>query len=412
MTDLAQTIQLTRAELYRRIWETPLIRVAAEFGVTNFLLASLCQRNGIPTPTSGYWVKLAHGKSTSQPALGGDHDKLLTIAGLQKPGFRPSRLTSRADRRAKKAEAAQAPEQGTPVDHPKLQKLLARLRAQKGSGLHHVAGPGCFTVTVSEATLGRAALALGRLLTAVEDKGWTIRAGEKRLELVVDGETVGCELTELTDRVAHQPTDKELIAKARYAARLEAAQRTGAYVSAWDAPKTPEWDRMPNGKLSLTLDPAVGYVGVRRTFSDRKTQQVETLIDCVIDALAAYAAAVKAQRIERECQRVIAEAEQRERQARQRREDLDTRRIEFLDRQLARVGRIAAVRAFHERMAGETALDSVVQFRGWVSDYLARLEAEITTDRIAEKIALTDLMNDEAVIASWIDVETGQYRRS
>lgn len=169
---------------------------------------------------------------------------------------------------------------------------------------------------------------------------------------------------------------------------------------------------MPNGKLSLTLDPAVGYRGVRRTFSDRKTQQVETLIDCVIDALAAYATAVKAERVERERRRVIAEAEQRERQARQRREDLDARRVEFLDRQLARVDRFAAVKAFQERLAEETTLESVVRLRGWISDYLARLEAEISTERIAEKIALTDLMNDDTIIASWIDVETGQYRRS
>lgn len=412
MTDLPPTIQLTRAELYRRIWETPLIRVAAEFGVTNFLLASLCQRNGIPTPSSGYWSKLAHGKPASQPALGGDHDQLLTIAGLQKPGFRPSRLTSRADRRAKKVEVAQVREQGAPVGHPKLAKLFTRLRAQKGSGLRHVSGPGCFTVTVSEATLSRAELALGRLLSVVEDRGWTVRAGDKRLEFVVDGETVGFELTELTDRVAHQPTEQELIAKSRYAARLEAAKRTGAYVSPWDAPKIPEWDRVPNGKLSLTLDPEVRYMGVRRTFSDRKTQQVETLIDCVIDALAAYAAAVKTQRVEQERQRVIAEAAEREWKARQKREDLDTRRIEFLDRQLARVDRIAAVKAFRERLAGEEASESVVRFRGWLSDYLAGLEDEISPERLAEKIALTDLMNDETVIASWIDVETGRYRRS
>lgn len=412
MTDLTPTIQLTRAELYQRIWETPLIRVAAEFGVTNFLLASLCHRHGIPTPSSGHWSKLAHGKPTKQPALGGDHNQLLTIAGLQKPGFRPSRLTSRADRRAKKVEAAQAPEQAAPVSHPKLAKLFTRLRAQKGSGLRHVAGPGCFTVAVSEATLGRAELALGRLLSVVEDRGWTVRAGEKRLEFVVDGETVGCELNELTDRVAHQPTEQELIAKARYAARLEAAKRTGAYVSPWDAPKIPEWDRVPNGKLSLTLDPAVGYMGVRRTFSDRKTQQVETLIDCVTDAFAAYAAAVKAQRVEREQQRVIAEAQQRQREALQRRQDLETKRIEFLDRQLARVERISAIKSFQARLEGEAAVESVAHFARWLSVYIAQLEAEISTERLAEKIALTDLMNDETVIASWIDVETGRYRRS
>lgn len=413
MSDLQPPVQLTRAELYRQIWETPLIRVAAHYGVTNFLLSALCQRHDIPTPPAGYWSKLAHGKPASRPLLSGDHEQVLTIGGLQRPGFRPSKPITRLERRMKSSEAKKR-DRGlaTTPPHPKLNKTFARLRSKKDTGLRSVAGPGCFTVTVSEETLERAETALSLLLNSAEQRGWSVQAGERRLEFVVDGETIGCELTELTDRVAHRPTDKELAAKAAYAARLEASKRTGAYVSTWDAPKIPDWDRVPNGKLSLTLDPAVGYMEIRRTFSDRKTQQVETLIDCVTDAFAAYAVAVKAQRVLREQQRVIAEAQQRQREVLQRRQDLEARRVEFLDRQLARVERISNVRSFQARLAQTTTVESVVRFNGWISDYLERLEGEISAECIAEKIALTDLMNDDAVIASWIDVETGQYRRS
>ena len=413
MNDQPTPNQITRAELYRRIWDTPLIRVAAELGVTNFLLSTLCKRHDVPRPPAGYWSKLAHDKPTNRPLLSGDHNTLLTIAGLQKPGFRASKPTSRMERRAKTV-ALKAVDAAPTIaaTHPKLHKTFSRLRSQKDTGLRYVAGAGCVTVTVSEGTLDRAERALSLLVTGAEEKGWSFRAGEKRLEFVVDGETIGCELTELTDRVAHRPTDKELAAKAAYAERLEASKRTGAYVSTWDAPKIADWDRVPNGKLSLTLDAAVGYMGIRRTFSDRKTQQVETLIDCVTDAFAAYAVAVKAQRVEHQRQRVIAEAQQRQREAFQRRQNLETKRIEFLDRQLARVERISTIRSFQARFTQATTLESVAQFNGWISDYLARLEAEISAERIAEKIALTDLMNDETVIASWIDVETGGYRRS
>jgi hypothetical protein len=413
VTDAPPPNQLSRGELYRRIWETPLIRVAAEHGVTNFLLAALCQRHDIPTPPAGYWSKIAHGKPTNRPPLPGDPDQLLIVSGLQKPGFRASKPISRVERRAQSAALTPADRPLTPVPaHPKLNKTFTRLRTQKGDGLRHVTGPGCFTVVVSDAVLDRAERALSLLVAEVEQRGWSVRTGEKRLEFVVDGETIGCELTELTDRVPHRPTDKELAAKAAYAARLEAAKRTGAYVSTWDAPKIADWDRVPNGKLSLTLDEAVGYAGIRRTFSDRKTQQVETLIDCVTDAFEGYAVAVKARRVERERQRVIAEEQQRQREARQRRQDLETKRVEFLDRLLARAERISAIRSFQARLAQDTTLASVAQFHGWISDYVERLEAEVSAERIAEKIALTDLMNDDAVIASWIDVETGGYRRS
>ena len=149
VTDLSEPHQLTRADLYRKIWETPLIGVAADYGVTNFLLSALCRHHAIPTPSAGHWSKLAHCKPTNQPIQTGDHEQILTIASLQRPGFRPSRPTSLAERRAKTVEAPIAERAPiAAVTHPKLQKTFMRLRKQTGSGLRHVAGAGCFTVKV------------------------------------------------------------------------------------------------------------------------------------------------------------------------------------------------------------------------------------------------------------------------
>lgn len=54
----------TREELHGLVWEKPLTEVAKQFEITATGLAKVCDRNGIPRPPQGYWIKLEHGKTT------------------------------------------------------------------------------------------------------------------------------------------------------------------------------------------------------------------------------------------------------------------------------------------------------------------------------------------------------------
>jgi len=49
-----ETIQLTRIELYQRVWEKPMRDLSSELGMSDVGLKKLCRRNGIPTPPPGY----------------------------------------------------------------------------------------------------------------------------------------------------------------------------------------------------------------------------------------------------------------------------------------------------------------------------------------------------------------------
>ena len=60
---------MKRSELYARVWAEPMIRVAAELGLSGPGLAKLCARSGIPTPARGHWAKLNAGKRSRQPPL-------------------------------------------------------------------------------------------------------------------------------------------------------------------------------------------------------------------------------------------------------------------------------------------------------------------------------------------------------
>jgi hypothetical protein len=64
------TINISRGELYEKVWAAPLQKVADELDCDYWHLRSACSERHIPTPPKGYWMKVAHGKSLpSRPPL-------------------------------------------------------------------------------------------------------------------------------------------------------------------------------------------------------------------------------------------------------------------------------------------------------------------------------------------------------
>jgi len=226
----------------------------------------------------------------------------------------------------------------------------------------------------------------------------------------VDGETISFELIEATNRVPHVLTEKERRAIEAYDARAEKARRTGAYVSTWDKPRIPEWDYLPNGKLSLVLEEKARWRGVRRTFSDRKTQRVETLIDCIVEALSGYAAESKRRRVEDEKARIRAEEEHQRREVQKRLAQIDERRVEFAERQVARLERLSRWTRLVDHLGDGELPAETDRFRAWLRGHVEVLRTDLTADALERRLAATRLMHEDAVIHSWIDVETGGYR--
>src|ERR1700728_4294097 len=62
-------IRLTRAELYEKVWTTPVRTIAQEFGMSDVGLAKICRKHGIPIPPLGYWRKTETGHKVVRPPL-------------------------------------------------------------------------------------------------------------------------------------------------------------------------------------------------------------------------------------------------------------------------------------------------------------------------------------------------------
>src|SRR5690349_11192148 len=67
--DDVETHELSRSDLYDRVWTTPLRTLAVQFGVSDVGLSKLCHRHEIPTPPRGYWVQKEFGKDDPRPSL-------------------------------------------------------------------------------------------------------------------------------------------------------------------------------------------------------------------------------------------------------------------------------------------------------------------------------------------------------
>ncbi len=61
--------EISREDLYAQVWSRPMIKVAADHGVTGTGLKKICDRHVSPRLIAGYWAKLEHGKRVLQEPL-------------------------------------------------------------------------------------------------------------------------------------------------------------------------------------------------------------------------------------------------------------------------------------------------------------------------------------------------------
>lgn len=61
--------RISRTELYARVWQTPMIRLGLEFGISGNGLAKICKRLNVPYPPRGFWAKKGAGKAVTVVGL-------------------------------------------------------------------------------------------------------------------------------------------------------------------------------------------------------------------------------------------------------------------------------------------------------------------------------------------------------
>lgn len=330
--------ELTRSKLFEEVWKRPMTKVAADYGISDVALKKICTKHDIPVPQRGHWAKKAAGKKVMHATLPPAADPSIERIFIQgSPSAKLPNSVKKAAEAAKKRE--RQPENKVTVVsapkyiHDKVAKTAKKLDKATASekGLLEISGADVFDVAVAPESSMRVVKFLSSLITAAEARGYQTSRGEKALRFVVEGEDIEFKLVEQTRRLKHQPTETELAAIEKWERRQQKRRHSWDYDTWTTRPTPPEWDYVPNGCIKIALNEGVyGYNGLRRTFSDGKTQRIETLINGILEAFAIWAAAIKEKRIQDERrEREWAEAERR-RKEKQKLNALEKKRVEAL----------------------------------------------------------------------------------
>jgi len=261
------TATLTRQELYDRVWQTPMVKTAAEYGISGRGLAKLCERYEIPVPGRGHWALTRAGYVMERDPLPADPPPEMQVSITGDPEREKEEHPDVAAQIAYEAEHQIVVPDHLNRPHRLVTRTRESLRPSRPDAIRTPPTPGgTLGIHVSRQQLPRALRIFDALLKACEERGFSILAGQEPysgVKIKVRGEELSVSITEPNRRTDHV-----------LSAREQEEQRKG---HGWSIPR---YDYTPKGLLLFTID---GWgEGVQHRWSDRKNRPLE---DCLNDII-------------------------------------------------------------------------------------------------------------------------------
>lgn len=293
-------MKISREELYRRVWESPVTRLAAEFDISDVGLSKACRAHAIPLPPRGYWTKLQHGKSVVKPPLPPSATNDVVIDA---PRHRlPSPIKRTKPEVPDGVRVLVEPLEGNRKLSHYAERTRQHLRGLKtSSAVLSTSDKSQFDCRVSKAAIDAACQLLDALERVAPAFGGEFKPGEKSVEFVYQSQAVVFRLTE------QYTTVEQYVPGKKYAS--------------WERPDV-SYDF--TGKFTLEIP---GYFEGRKKWADGKRQRLTDLLGEFMQGLVDAAKALKQRRLDMEEQqrRWRVEAEQRAERERREKDLLDFR---------------------------------------------------------------------------------------
>lgn len=214
----SSSVKLTRKQLYKEVWKTPIHRLSEKYGLSDVGLAKACKRMSIPRPPRGYWRRKETGAKVCQTPLA--EPKEGTQLEIE---FHPSDRPARGWKRGERSPGPPPPplELADTVSeadsHPLIFASWKRFeKAKEGKdGILRRKAKRCVAVSVSRDHVDRCLRLLDAVFRAWEEEGHTVeirvfengsatllKAGEEEIEVSIVEEVREFEL---------EPTEEELL---------------------------------------------------------------------------------------------------------------------------------------------------------------------------------------------------------
>lgn len=300
-------VTISREELYKRVWATPMSRLALEFGISGNGLAKICDRLNIPYPPRGYWARKEAGQKVVTfrlPARAESTPNEVAITPTPPPRqLSPDQQASVTAARAATdgIEVVAELKRPHPVISGWLQDHKDQRRRQKLERNPYRAALAEWT----ECDLRQHRI-LDAIFRAVEKYGVAVKSDARSgFWFEYTSEKISCRLREKNKQVRRQKTADEL---------------------RWSISGDKDWAQAlePTGNLVFTIEDYFGSeYGIRREWLETPTKRLENMVpDIVAMLLLAGSALIKIRQDREEQKRRYEEAE------RQRQLDAAKRKLE------------------------------------------------------------------------------------
>lgn len=410
-------VRMLREELFLKVWEKPVLKVARDLGISDVALHKTCRKHNIPVPPRGHWAKVAAGKRVVQPPTlhpNSAANEFVQIIGPQTADLPKSVQDALTEGRAAEQNRPRASTRPTSPYVLSLKGDLDLAKPKKDRFIS-LTGRKQFRLTVTPECKERAYLALSRIAAAAVERGVEIVPSEHGLAFQIGEDQVSLSVTEPLKRVPHVPTDREKVLLDKWEESCRRKKALGQWISKWDRPKVPETDEVHGGQLLVDVDQHKYHRGIRRRFSDGKHQRVENLAERIITAVVACAAESKQQRIDDARRQKEFEEAQRRREEQERVMNLAKKRMELHDvvkKWLDRADQMDKfVATYRSSFPTERLPETCEMFLSWISDQASFARNRVAPAKLADTIEHYQLMDDQAKLSSWVSIEIESRRR-
>ncbi|KKA09843.1 hypothetical protein VP02_00295 [Pseudomonas ogarae] len=289
-------VSFTIAELFEKVWETSMVKLAQDIGVSDVAVAKACRKAGIPLPGRGYWAKQEkqRPRKPKLPAIEG-------VIQFQVLGRAPLPAANNAEPNSPTVQRMiEVPSQLTEPHALVSQWLKSAKAAKLRDGYLDYAGKRVLNAMISSSLIERCAILFDALIKEGEAEGyaWKINAEGKTI-VTVNDEPIAVRLVERLDKHPMPPPPPP-------------KRRPGA---PWEPDfmslRRPQFEWTSTGELTFQIEARMDY-GERKNWKDTKTAPLEKKLPSILSGLTSASISIKALREKEEARnREWAENEKR-----------------------------------------------------------------------------------------------------
>jgi len=270
------TKQFTPQQMFRMVWETPVLLLARQIGVSDVGLAKACRRAGIALPPRGHWAKPESSRPKKpKPPMSTD---IIEFRVVDPETFSklPAKMTPIPSRQIAMPSSL--------VDaHPLVKRWInAARKAKVVNGYSSIESGDFLDGRISKAQIDRCALLYDTLIKESKLLGYEWSVHSAGTQIMVDGEKLLINI-------------KERITRTEIPRRPPRVSKPGQPWEPDFSNLEPRYSWHPIGELSLHIV-ASTKLRERKNWSDTPTGQLEEKLGQIIDTLPRIAASVKAYR--------------------------------------------------------------------------------------------------------------------